>query len=333
LTENGYAVAEAISMYGMAPEFMYNALPMPGWLALGGDLRGITGYSRAPQDAYIAFPMQTDVYAQATYGHGSDTEISLHVTGGYRPPRWAGGGRYDASTYFWSREHYLMWKQNLGGDHDLYVRVGRFMPVFGLRFAEHVDYTRRYGGTPLYSETYGAAVEYVDAKLEAHLTGFIEDPLIDPVEHFSGAALYTESRPVENTAVGVEAMAKVNSFEHYYRAGLTAKYYLKGPDILLQGEGQYVHHYIHDNGYYSQLVGYLMGTWFIGHGFMFDLGLGHYAENVHIANTYRNAVDGNLHWFATSHIEVILMTRYEAIGLGSGGPSGGWVLWQLHYRL
>ena len=30
-------------------------------------------------------------------------------------------------------------------------------------------------------ETYGAAIEYVKDKYEAHLTGFIRDPLIDPV--------------------------------------------------------------------------------------------------------------------------------------------------------
>ena len=53
------------------------------------------------------------------------------------------------------------------------MRVGRFMPVFGLRFAEHVMYTRQYGGTPLYGETYGLAVEYITPKYEAHLTGFI----------------------------------------------------------------------------------------------------------------------------------------------------------------
>jgi hypothetical protein len=324
LTENGYAVAESTSQYGTPPEFMYGKIPMPSWLALGGDLRGVCGPIRTPQDVFTCFPMQADLYAEAKY-----KGISLHVTAGYRPSQW----NNTAVTHVWSREHYVQWRSDPDGSEGLFVRAGRFMPVFGLRFAEHPDYTRRYGGTQLYSETYGLAVEYVSAKVEAHATGFIEDPILDPVEHYNGAAVYAEMRPADGLAVGVEGMAKLDSFDHWYRGGVTAKYYLKGPDILFQGEGQYAHHYVHDNGYYSQLVGYLMGTWFIGKGLMLDLGIGHFAENVRIKDTFRDCVDVNFHWFTTSHVELILNTRYEAIAFGSGALSGAWALLQLHYRL
>ena len=88
----------------------------------------------------------------------------------------------------------------------LYVRAGRFMPVIGLRLAEHPLYIRRFGGTQLYAETYGAAVEYVTPAWEAHVTGFIEDPFIDAVDHSNGAAAYAELRVGEHAAVGVEGM-------------------------------------------------------------------------------------------------------------------------------
>ena len=81
-----------------------------------------------------------------------------------------------------------------GSPTGLFVRVGRFMPVFGLRFAEHPDYTRRYGGTLLYGATYGVAAEYITDKYEGHVTGFIKDPLIDPVQHANGVAAYAEVR-------------------------------------------------------------------------------------------------------------------------------------------
>ena len=68
---------------------------------------------------------------------------------------------------------------------------------------------------------------------------------------------------------------------------------------------------------------------------MLDLGLGHYDENVRIQGLDRDAIDLNLHWFTTSHIELILMNRVSKAGLGPGpgGPTGGWSMLQLHYRL
>jgi hypothetical protein len=57
-----------------------------------------------------------------------------------------------------------MWRTNPGTPFGLFVRAGRFMPVFGLRFAEHPMYTRRFGGTPLYGDTYGAAIGMLVAR-------------------------------------------------------------------------------------------------------------------------------------------------------------------------
>ena len=76
-----------------------------------------------------------------------------------------------------------------------------------------------------------------------------------------------------------------------------------------------------------------MASWFIANGFLFDLGLGYYNENTRIKGDDRECIDGNFHWFATSHIEGILNLRYETIQAGNGALSGGWALVQLHYRL
>jgi len=331
LSENGYNVAESFSQFGTAPEFMYGKLPVPSWLALGGDLRGAAGYIRTPDNAVTGFPMQADLYVHAAY-----KGFSVQLTGGARPAQWiTGNGTPGALDRLWSREHYVMWQQNEGGNDGLYVRAGRFMPVFGLRFVEHPDYTRRYGGTPLYAETYAAAVEYVTQAWEAHVTGFVEDPLIDPVVHDSGAAVYAEVRPNQRLAVGGEAMLTTSDGQTRVRAGATGKLYVPSADVLVQAELQLVHQQVTGPGTDNQLVGYVMGSRSFGSAFLLDVGLGHYDENIAIRGLDRDAVDVNLHWFATSHFELVLQNRIEGIGLGAspGGPTSGWVLLHGHYRL
>ena len=329
LSENGFQVAESFSQWGTAPQFMYDKIPVPTWLELGGDLRGATGFFSSPDNNFVAFPMQADVYARANY-----KGFSLEVTAGARPAQWiTGNGTPAVLDRFWSREHYLMWQED--GNDGLFVRVGRFMPVFGLRFAEHPDYNRRFGGTPLYGETYGAAVEYVTQTWEAHLTGFIEDPLIDPVVHDNGVAAYGEFRPNKQLSLGAEAMVAGNNGDTKIRGGLTAKYYLPAPDVLLQAELQLVHQQIDGPGDPNKLVGYLMASRPFGSALLLDVGFGHYDENIAIQGLDRDAVDVNLHWFVTSHFELVLQNRVEGIGVGqnTGGPTSGWSLLHGHYRL
>jgi hypothetical protein len=326
LNENGHLVAESFSQLGTAPEFMYGKLPLPGWLTLGGDLRGAAGFLHAPDDSFPVFPMQADLYVRPRFG-----DFSLLVTVGARPAQWiTGNGTPALLDRFWSREHYLMWQQDA-----LYLRAGRFMPVFGLRLVEHPYYTRRYGGVPLYGETYAAAVEYVTPVWEAHLTGFIEDSLIDTVVHDSGAAAYAELRLDKKLAIGAELMVAGHAGSTKFRGGATAKLYVPAFDVLVQAELQYVHQQLDGPGDPDQLVGYVMGSRPFGSALLLDVGLGHYDQNLAIAGLDRDAVDVNLHWFVTSHFELVWQNRIEGIGVGEsrGGPTSGWSLLHGHYRL
>lgn len=331
LSENGLMVAEGKSQFGTAPEFLNGLVSPPDWLVLGGDLRGSTGYIQTPEKVLAAFPMQLDLYAAARFAD----HVALHVTAGYRP---ATVGN-EAATRVWSREHYVMWQQEAGGSEGLYVRAGRFMPVFGLRLAEHPVYTRRFGGTQLYAETYAAAVEYVVPKFEVHATGFIEDPLIDPVEHYSGGALYAEVRLTETFALGAEGMAEIGDDDQRYRGGITSKLYLAGPDVLVQGELQFMNQLIDetaanpDGGAPQAFIGHLLVSKMLGETVLLDVGLGHYDPNRRIAENERDCIELNLHWFTTSHIELVLNSRYELIGFGQGGDAGAYALLQAHYRL
>ncbi len=330
LNENGLAAAESISQLGQPPEFFYGKVPTPSWLTLGGDLRGSAGYMRTPEDVLTMFPMQADIYGSARFG-----AFTIQATAGYRPPQEGN----EAATSIWSREFWAMWQSKPGETSGAYVRVGRFMPVFGLRLAEHSAYERRFGGTPLYSEALAAAAAFVDPRWEVHVTGFLKDRIFDPVSHQSGAAGYGELRVTPTTAVGAEGMFSRSGDDKWVRAGLVAKQYLAGPRLLLQAELQFANQLIHrtttnpDGGAPKQLLGYVMGSLMLTDFVMLDVALGYFNSNLRIADIDRDGVDINLHYFLTSHVELAWNSRIETFGFGGGGPTGAYSLLQLHYRL
>jgi hypothetical protein len=330
LDENGTNFLENASTYGRDGRFMYDAFQPPAWLELGGAIRTAYGYMHSPQNYLVGFPMQADIYASAKL----PAHLRLTATVGGRPTEYGN----EAATRVWSREHFLTWSQDDDGSEGLFVRVGRFMPVFGLRYVEHPTYTRRFGGTPLYGETYGVAVEYINRSYEAHLTGFVKDPVQDTVVHDNGAAFYGEYRVVPQASVGIEGMYTKSVDDSKLRGGVTAKYYAKSPDLLFELEAQVVNQKIASYGL-TQLVGELTATKFFTPAWFLDLGIGHYDENLRIAGLDRNSIDLNLHWLTLSHLEVLLATRLELINQGRtqgtalGGPTSGYALVQFNYRL
>jgi hypothetical protein len=322
LTENGLNTAESVSMLGTNPAFLNGAFETPDWLSISGDIRAMGGYLQAPQRYLWAFPMQGELNAAVRRG-----KLTFYLNAGMRPAQEGN----ETATYIWSREHYVMWQQEEGAAEGLFVRAGHFMPVFGLRWVEHPTYTRRFGGTPLYSETYGVSASYVKSRFEAHITGFVENPLIDPVRLANGGAIYAELRVDDKTSIGAGGMID-DAYEYTARGVLTAKRYIGSPDLLLQGELMINNPHVTGYGI-TELVTQLTASYFGPKGLLFDLGWGHYDKNIRIGEVERDAFDLNIHWFATSHLELLLVNRAELIGLGKGGPTGAWSMLQVHYRL
>jgi hypothetical protein len=180
----GPITAEDESTFGGDGGFLEGKVTLPEWLKVGGDVRfAVGGSDNGGGYKGSAFPMQLETYAAITKG-----PITGYATVGLT-------NASEAADALQLREHWVMWRAGQEGSAEgLYVRAGRFMPVYGLRLAEHPLYVRRYGGAPLYGETYGATVGYVTDSVEAHLTGFLADPIRDPVERGNGAALYAEKR-------------------------------------------------------------------------------------------------------------------------------------------
>lgn len=324
LNENGLAVAESSAWKAQAPEFMYG-MGKPEWLELDGNVRWASGYVRPGVSSFAFYPMQVEASARAET-HG----FSLNLTGGLRRPQEGGS----ALHVLWSREHYVMWRQKPGENYGLYVRAGRLMPTFGLRLAEHVVYTQRFGGRPLYGEVYALAASYVQPKYEVHASGFVHDSVGTAVEKGNGAALYGEARLTDHAAVGVEGKyAKGDDVTSIY-AGLTGKVYLPGPALLLLAEGQVVRKEITAGAgdKATQLLGYVMGSRELGAGLLLDVGVGHFTQDTRVKGLFRDCIDANVHWFMTPHIELMLMTRLELLDAASG-PTGAYALAQMHYRL
>jgi len=109
--------------------------------------------------------------------------------------------------------------------------------------------------------------------------------------------------------------------------------------LLVQGEVQFVNQLIDetpsnpDGGAPRQIVAFVVGSLGLTDHLLLDVGLGHFDQNLRIRDVDRDAVDVNLHYFLTSHVELVWNARYEMIGLSAGGPSSGYSLLQLHYRL
>jgi hypothetical protein len=324
LTENGLNTADVLSQWGTDPAFLNGAIKPPSWLTLGGDFRAMGGYVRTPQQYLEAFPMQGDLYGTAT-----KENFSVHATVGFRPAQFGN----EMATRVYAREHYIQLQTEDGLAEGMFVRIGRLMPVFGLRLAEHPVYTRRFGGTPLFSETYGATASYIKEGYEAHASGFIRDPLMDGVRLENGAAIYGEARLRQTTQLGAGAMFEMNDSHRRYRGTVTAKQFFPTPGITVLGELQLVVPKAAGERW-NQLVGYVMGSYSLTDAVMIDLGVGYFNENLSTQNIARYNTDLNVHWFVSSHFEAMLVTRYEQIGItGTGGNFGGYSMLQAHYRL
>jgi hypothetical protein len=326
LNDYGELTAEEESQWGGNPAFLHGLFELPDMLSVGGDLRGAAGaHTRGDGLGSAIFPMQTELYAFV-----EKNNLGAYAIGGVTFEGDSGGGRALAP---FSREHWLMWRQ--GEADGLYVRAGRFMPVHGLRQPEHVYYTRRFGGTPLFSEVYGANFGWLKPDLEAHASIFVADPLVDSIERGDGGALYVEKHFANGSkSVGLLDRYTTSELDTKFHIGVTGKMWLEGKKLLLSSELQLVRqNFKLDAPTRFQVVGNLFATYFVRPGLFVDVGLGHYDEDLSIAKLDRNALDVNVHFFALSHLELILTSRFQMIAFGSGGDSSGYSLLQLHYRI
>src|SRR5262249_37928680 len=124
-----------------------------------------------------------------------------------------------------SREHYAMWQPAAVGP---YVRAGRFFAPFGLRFLEHIFYTRRDLGFEQLQETYNLSGGWTLPAWELHLTAFAPDFVRHEGSNEKGFAAYYERRLLnDRLALGAQGrLADAPGVTRYIYGGV-GKFYLQ----------------------------------------------------------------------------------------------------------
>jgi hypothetical protein len=306
--------------------FLHGLVELPDWLQAGGDIRyaGLVndnGGQYSP--SLVVFPMQADLYLGLRFG-----SFQVVLAGG----AWgtSRGGQNTPLAKYWSREHYLMWRPRTQG---FYVRAGRFALPYGLRFAEHPSYPRRFGGENLNEEPYALSGGYVDDDLEWHLTLHVKNPERCTglgCATFGGAG-FVEKRFDDNRWLfGVGAR-----IAHYddevggadtQHLGAYGKYWWEDKQLLffaqLEGGLRLLRAANWTN---REVIGQAGATWWPSKGIMLSLAEELYAEDVAVTGTIRNAQTLELQWFPWAHIEVV--------GYARNASEARLVMLQLHYYL
>jgi hypothetical protein len=322
--------------------FLHGLVSLPSALGIGGDFRFAftsNDVGNPSGTEYAAFPMQGDLYLRGAFTESLSLNVTVGARGIVRPEGEGPSGQLSTfAERFMSREHYLMWRPSATGP---YLRVGRFFAPYGLRFAEHVYYVRRYTGFNLYEETYNASGGVVSDDWEAHATLFapvpsgMPEPLgaVGPREF--GAAGYGELRLEKMSALAGQFRVGVGSNEARYQLGGIGKLWVEKAKILFLGEADFIRQqFSGSGGGQNQFVSYLGTNLFLARGLMLGLAYERFQENLAVKGTGRNAYDAQINFFPWAHCEILLLGRYQITGSGgTDGASASLLMLQLHYYL
>jgi hypothetical protein len=321
--------------------FLHGLVPLPSVLALGGDLRYAVIRNDVGSPAGVetaAFPMQGDLYARVAFGEAWSLNVTAGARGIVRPDDTSPLGRLGTTLdRFISREHYVMWRPSATGP---YARVGRFFAPYGLRFAEHVYYVRRYTGNNLYEETYNASGGFVGDDWEAHATVFAPIPKALPdalrsvgPREFGGAA-YGELRLAKISALAAQLRVGIASDEARYQGGVIGKLWAEKAKMLFLAEADLIHQTLGSAYTQNGVVSYAGANLFPVRGLMLGVAFERYQEDLKVSKTGRNAYDLQANFFPWAHCEVVLLGRFQISGKGGAdGGSSSLGMLQFHYYL
>ena len=146
---------------------------------------------------------------------------------------------------------------------------------------------------------------------EAHVTGFVHDPIQDAVEHGDGAAVVrrdaTRRACVDRCRRSLRAQPRRRAHRgrrHREVLARPVRTCCSKPRARSSIRRSRPQRPAAKPG--RQLPA---GSWFVHDGWMLDLGLSQYDEDISVKALDIEAFDVNLHWFATSHWELLLTNR------------------------
>jgi hypothetical protein len=328
-------VGEDLSTFGGNGQLLHGMRgvdKIPGWLALGAELRGafasedvddINGTTNA------VFPMQADAEARAAVGVVSfygvlgfrgqvRSDDTLVPTQNYQP--------ISASTLI-SREHYLTLRAGALG---AYVRAGRFFAPFGLRMAEHILYVRRDLGFNTMEESYNLSSGYLDEKWELHVTAFAPDFIREMGSRESGATAYYERRFADLAAAAVQARFASGPGMNRTIVGAVGKAWIAPLRTMFLAEGDFVRRDITSISPSYQFVGVGGVSVLPVKGVMATVLQERNQVDLSVSDATYNATTAMVNWFPYAHFELQAMGRLQ---FPSGGQSVKTFFVQLHYFL
>jgi hypothetical protein len=302
--------------------FLHGLWQPPSWLALGGNVRLAVGDKQlAGRNERLAFPMQLDVQAHVAVG-----PVSLGLTAGVR------GGVRDPSPplieRLASREHYVAYEQG-----NVFVRTGRFFPVFGLRLADHTAYVRRFLGFGLLEEPYAAELAYLGDDTEVRLTGFTPPPIafLGAGYRAKGVSAMYERRVANDTAmIGGQARVAASADEARYTVGAYGKWWMMPSGLAWLAEFDVQRQTFHIGSGRTQLAAYLGASRWLARGWLATAAVHAWDPDVTLRRDRRDAVEVALQYFPWAHVELHLLARLAEQGNAVDEP-GFLSLLQLHY--
>ena len=328
------AIGSELSTFEGNGAFLHGKVSPPAWLAVGADLRGAfvaNGVQDPAGTAVAAFPMQADAGVRVAVPYGFSATATVGYLGQIRdnddivPDD---SFQPNTASRFISREHFLTWQPASVGP---YVRAGRFYAPFGLRFLEHVFYTRRDLGFDHLKETYNLAGGWIYPAWELHLTAFAPDVVRHMGSDEKGFSALYESRLLNDTlALGAQLrIADAPGVTRYIYGGL-AKYYLQPIRTLFLAELDVVHLDFDGNaiGVRTQMIGLAGFALLPVRGLIVTLLAERNQVDVLVRDAAWTAGDLMVNWFPYPHFEAQVMGRLQ---FPAGRDVAKTLFAQLHY--
>jgi hypothetical protein len=316
--------------------FLHGAVTLPEWLTIGGEFRvaalaNAVGGTAGTEVA--AFPMQADVGVRIGSGAWSVVGV-VGARGAVRSgsPTSPASIATDISgpslgSYAVSREHYAMWKPE---DTGPYVRAGRFAAPYGLRLADHTTYIRADLGYNLLEETYGVGGGWLSDDWELHATAFVYDPIQFAVRKDVGGAVMFERHASQSLVLGSSARIGFGAEDTRISAGVHGKLWVDDAHVMVLAELDGVHQKFEAGSPRWQAVGYAGPVWLPARGVYTGLAYEVFAEDLHVRNVTRQAVDAWLSYLPKAHLELAISGRGQRLGPTEHAYVG---LVQVHYSL
>lgn len=178
--------------------FFYGTIQTPPWLNMGGDIRLLQTFVESKQASKGRFMiMQVDIDAAFQLSERWRAFLSV----GRTEPRKSDA---TAKDYVTSPRHWIEYLLSSPDSPERWtLRAGRFMPAFGIAFAEHTFFTRRFLDFAPGQERTAAELAWMNDRWSVIATGIFAQSAFNQLKTEKGGALQIASAVGEKSKLGL----------------------------------------------------------------------------------------------------------------------------------